>query len=97
MKQDNDAHVADLRRRLRNARQRAAYWSGRPNFSNRGFRGNSCHGDEGYEIAMCDIRSLSGAIEEATGKRPKQSDPKREFRATFSALMGAHHSLKSTK
>jgi len=38
---------------------------------------------------MCDIRNLCNAIERETGKRPKQSDPKREFSARFSKLMSA--------
>ena len=86
---NSSARLRDLKRRLANARKRAAFWSGRPNFSGRGFVGSSGHGDDEYSLAMCDIRRLCDALEGETGKRPKQSDPKREFSAGFSQLMNA--------
>ncbi len=43
--------------------------------------------DELYELAMCDIRSLAGAIESITGKRPKLSDPKQAFREHFGRVL----------
>ena len=77
----------DLRRRLKNARSRAIFWSGRPSFNGRGFVGNSGRGDDQYQLAMEDVRRLCTAIERLTGRRPKQSDPKGEFRADFSKLI----------
>lgn len=83
-----DGRAAMLKRRLKNARMRALYWSGNPSFAGARFsvRKNR-NGAEGYELAMCDVRSLCDSIEELTGKRPKQSDPRGAFGRRFSALM----------
>jgi len=83
------ARVRDLKRRLKNARPRALFWSGNASFTGKRFNVRRSRGWEGYELAMCDIRNLCNAIERETGKRPKQSDPKREFSARFSKLMSA--------
>ena len=79
----------DLKRKLRNARQRALFWSGNPTFTGKRFNVRRSRGDEGYELAMCDIRNLCDHIEALTGKRPKQSDPKGDFRGKFSKVMSA--------
>lgn len=84
---NNTERISDLKRRLGNARKRAAYASGRPNWGNRGVRGNSGHGDELYELAMCDIKSLTGILQSLTKRKFKLSDPKQEFRNSFSKLM----------
>lgn len=86
------ARLKDLKRRLTNARQRAAYACERPSFSRNVWRRrkgatNQRRAEELYELAMCDIRSLSSAIEYITGKRPKLSDPKQAFREHFTRVI----------
>lgn len=81
--------LSDLRRRLRNARSRALYWSGNPTFSGNRFRPGRTRAlgghDFQYEQALDDIDSLSRLIEEATGRPVKRSDPKRAYNAAFLA------------
>lgn len=80
--------LSDLRRRLHNARCRAAYASERPSFAKNVWRRrrgakDQRGADELYELAMCDIRSLSRAIESITGKLPKQTDQKSAYKLHF--------------
>ena len=96
MKADQAERLAMLRRRLKNVKGRALYWSGNPSFAkNRFIPTRARHSDsEGYEIAMCDVRSLRRAIFELTGEGPKDYDPKAAFREAFAkfilpALAGA--------
>jgi hypothetical protein len=79
----------DLKRRLKNARNRALYWSGNPSFTGKRYNPSNSRSDDSlqYELAMCDIKSLTSLIEDITGKRPKQSDPKDAFRKRYHALM----------
>lgn len=89
MAHDLDRRLKDLRRRLANARRRAAYWSGRPNMYGYGFKPGKqglFGPDEQYEMAMSDVQSLAGRIEELTGERPATTDYQREFRAKFSKM-----------
>ncbi len=80
--------VSRLKRKLRNARMRALYWSGNPTFTGHRFSvKKNRNGWEGYELAMCDVRGLCDQIEELTGVRPKQSDPKRAFGQRFLGIM----------
>lgn len=72
-----------LKRKLKNAKRRAVYWSGRPSFLGFGFRPGKGrrHEDDTieYEMAMSDIDSLANRIEKLTGKRPVTRDPKRDY------------------
>ena len=82
------ARVCDLKRRLKNARSRALFWSGNASFTGRRFNvRKNRNGWEGYELAMCDVRNLCDAIERETGKRPKQTDPKRAVSERYHKLM----------
>ena len=87
------SELIGLKLRLRAARQRAAYWSGRPSFRGFGFRtgssGRPPHGrhDIEYEIAMDDIQSLCQRIGELTGCEPKVSDPREDFLKQYLKLI----------
>ena len=75
----------EARRRYANARRRARYWSGTPNFDRR-VRSNKTRSSvlwEKYELAMCDCRNWEETIEELTGKKPKRYDPKQAFAHAF--------------
>ncbi len=91
--------VPELKRRLRAARQRAAYWSGRPSTRGFGFRpgsrGRPKHGhpDLEYETAMCDITTLAQMIGERTGKFPKVSDPAADWRRRYSELFHKNRNI----
>ena len=85
------ALIRDLKRRLKNARRRARYWSGNPSFRGFGFRPNSAravtqgHAIE-YETALSDIDVLCEALEELTGRSFKRSDPRAEFLDRFASF-----------
>jgi hypothetical protein len=80
--------LPELRRNLKNAKRRALFWSGRPSYSSRTPRSpTSSKLWEKYELAMCDIKSLCGLIEDITGKPEPSYDPKREFQKQFSTLL----------
>lgn len=79
-------HLANLKKRLRNAQQRARYWSGNPSNSGFGYdptNTSSGDADTEYEMALDDCTAIADEIERLTGKRPKTSDPKREYNAKF--------------
>lgn len=81
--------LAEANRRYANARRRARYWSGTPNF-NPALRSNECRTSEldlKYELAMCDCKNWEACIEGLTGKPMPHYDPKQAFRASFSKLM----------
>lgn len=86
-----DKEIARLKKRLANARHRAAYASGRPSFRGFGAVGKSGHIDELYELAMCDIESLCTILEAKTGKKFKRSDPKRDFNHAFTKALLQRH------
>jgi hypothetical protein len=85
--------ISDLlgaRRRYANARRRARYWSGIPTFRP-WMRSNETRSSrlwEKYELAMCDCKSWEAEIERLTGKPLPHYDPRKEFGAKFSLLMG---------
>ena len=81
--------LSGLRRRLRNARARAAYWSGRPSFTGAGYTPSRTHrsADHEYELAMCDIASLCKAIEALTGVQPKIVDTRQVWKEAAAKLM----------
>lgn len=83
--------LSEARRRYANARRRARFWSGMPTFSpwKRSNETRSGRLDEKYELAMCDCDSWEGIIERLTGKRPKHYNPKAQFAAKFSQLIGS--------
>ncbi|MAG64984.1 MAG: hypothetical protein CMK74_03815 [Pseudomonadales bacterium] len=83
--------LEQLHRQLRNAKQRARYWSGNP--SGRGFGFSpittatadaDADADAAYEMAMDDCAALADEIERITGKRPRTPDPKQDFNDEFS-------------
>ncbi|MEL0169825.1 MAG: hypothetical protein VW877_17030 [Pseudomonadaceae bacterium] len=82
----NDA-LDQLRRQLRNARQRARYWSGNPSARGFGFSPittATADADAAYEMAMDDCAALADEIQRITGKRPHTPDPKQDFKDKFS-------------
>ncbi|MCS8414896.1 hypothetical protein N0754_19400 [Pseudomonas aeruginosa] len=79
-----------LRKRFRNAKQRARYWSGIPSGTGFGYNpasGSACDADAEYEMALDDCAAIADDIERATGKRPITPDPKREFNAHFAQVV----------
>lgn len=78
----------DLRRRLKNAKTRARYWSGNPSFAQNVYNPNKCRRSrsEMYEIAMCDIEGLCSLLEDVTGERIPRYDPRAEFQKKWHAL-----------
>lgn len=79
-----------LRKRFRNAKQRARYWSGIPSSSGSGFNpasGSACDADAEYEMALDDCASIADEIARVTGKRPSTPDPKREFNVHFAQVV----------
>lgn len=92
---EDQRKVADLKRCLKNARGRAAYWSGNPSCRAYGFDPKSPraavqgHAIE-YETAMSDIDVLCAELERLTGRTYKRSDPKAEFRARFANIFRPH-------
>lgn len=80
---------ADLRRRIKNAKTRALYWSGNPSFAQNRHNPNQArrHHSEMYELAMCDIKSLSSLLEDITGETVPRYDPKADFQRRYHALM----------
>ena len=87
---DMQNEVKDLKRRLQAARQRAAYWSGRPSGRGFGYNPNANNGrdaDMEYEMAISDCNYLASRIEIETGKRPRVTDYKDEFITAFFAAM----------
>ena len=85
--------LARLKRRLANARKRAAFWSGRPSSTAKSFKPTSYRSrlegaDMEYEIAMTDMESLATAIAKLTGKKPVVTDYKREFNDRYFKTIG---------
>jgi hypothetical protein len=82
---DDRAILARLRRKLRNAKHRARYWSGLPSFTGFGFspRNRNRDHDAEYEVAIADIDSLRRRIRDITGVEPKAYDPRADFHARF--------------
>jgi hypothetical protein len=83
-------NLDELRKRLRNAKQRARYWSGNPSSSGFGYSpasGSACDADAEYEMALDDCAAIADEIERVTGKRPATPDPKREFNAHFAQVV----------
>lgn len=81
---------AQLKRSLKNARQRALYWSGNASFTGSRYstrRHTTGSASNSYELAMCDIKSLTWLLEELTGKKYKQSDPRRAFQHKYAAAI----------
>lgn len=82
-----------LRQQLKNARRRAVYWSGRPSFCGFGFRpgvrsrASSGHPDLQYEICLDDIGALCDEIERLTGRRPKETNPRQEYRKRMAGFL----------
>lgn len=80
----------ELKRRLANARKRALYWSGNASFTGSRYsvkKHTTGSASGSYELAICDIKSLAGLLEDATGKKFKQSDPRREFQQRYAKAM----------
>lgn len=80
--------ISEVKRRYRNARQRARFWSGTLTFnihlrSSETRRSRLC---EKYELAMCDCQRWEDEIERLTGKRPRHYDPRAAFAARWSKL-----------
>jgi hypothetical protein len=90
-REQKDREFARLKKRLKNAKTRALYWSGNPSFAQNRYVPSRVrrHASEQYELALCDIESLCEAIFQHTGKRPEPYDPKASFAATFSVILGA--------
>ena len=83
---ESQAEAQRLRKRLKAARARAAYWSGRPSAPGRGFNpyaDNDRDPDMEYEMAMVDCEALADRIAELTGRRPAVTDYKERFRERF--------------
>lgn len=81
--------LAEAKRRYKNARRRARYWSGTPSFVPSA-RSNETRTSElclKYELAMCDCKSWESTIENLTGKPVPRYDPRSAFAAKFSQLM----------
>lgn len=91
-----DRRLADLKKRLVNARKRAKYWAGLPSFTEgaghsmsriaqqrRAARGTD-HEME-YEMALADCDSLAREIEILTGSKPEVIDYKAVFNKGFNA------------
>jgi len=84
--------IERLEKRLRAAKTRALYWSGNPTFTGRRFSPTSKrvqgldHSTE-YEIALCDIKSLSERLTSLDGKPRKLYDPKNAFQERYSKVM----------
>lgn len=93
---DTDRKLADLKRRLANARKRARYWAGLPSFAigsghsmsrlaqQRLAARGSDHEME-YEMALADCESLASVIEELSGSKPEVIDYKTVFNNGFNA------------
>ena len=80
----------ELRRRLANAKRRARFWSGVPSFSRHVAKSrNVGERDTRYEIAMCDVRSLTALLEERTGRKLVLYDPQAQWRETWNAINSA--------
>lgn len=79
-----------LRRQLRNARQRARYWSGNPSGRGFGFSPRATatsDADAEYEMAMDDCAALADEIHRITGTRPHIPDPKQDFKDAFASTV----------
>lgn len=81
--------INDLKKRLRSARGRVAYWSNRPSFRGFGFKQNSRRAKTGawaleYEQALDDVRNLASVLSELTGRAYAVTDLMEEFRLKFS-------------
>ena len=78
------SRLVDLRKRLKNARHRAAYWSGRPSARGFGYCPYSgADADIEYEMALDDCHAIADEIERITGKRPIVTDYRDRFRERF--------------
>ena len=76
--------IGYIRRKLKLAKRRLVYWSGRPSFCGFGYSPGSHPDPDGqYENAWADCQSWADLIEKATGKRPVVRDVKEEFREAF--------------
>lgn len=85
-----ETELQRARRRYRNARRRAQFWSGNPSLSGFGPMGvnlNTGRMNEKYELAMCDCESWELELTRLTGRPHAHYDPKAEFRARFSKLL----------
>lgn len=80
--------LLEARRRYKNARKRARFWSGTLTFNihlrSKETRTNKLW--EKYELAMCDCYSWEQTIEALTGKAVEHYDPKAEFAVRWSKL-----------
>jgi hypothetical protein len=85
---DRAMKINNLKRRLHNAKSRALYWSGNPSYSGRRYnpRNRSRSADLEYEIALTDVRSLIGLLEQLTGRNRRYTEPRAKLVAMFSAI-----------
>ena len=85
-----DANLKRLKRLLAAARRRAKYWSGVPSFRGFGFAGGvrsrGDHPDLEYETALDDCEAVASDIEQLTGKKPKVTDYRQDFRDKWSEM-----------
>lgn len=81
--------VARLMRRFRNARRRAAYWSGRPSLTGAGHRVKRTDASIMYEQAMTDQKNLAADIALLTGRLPVVRDYKAEVAASVVRALAA--------
>lgn len=83
--------LEEAKKRLRNAKRRAMYWSGNPSFNYKARAVDSRHRqNEKYELALCDVHSLSTSIARMEGRPDpgrRDYDPKREFGARWCRMM----------
>lgn len=83
--------IAFVKRRLRNARRRAVYWSGNPSF-NPHARAVDKHREHEfrYEMALNDVHSIGcilARLEKRAEPERREYDPKRDFGRKFVQFM----------
>ncbi len=91
--------IAWVKRRIKNAKRRAMYWSGIPTFNERAraLDPRRQH-EEKYELALCDVHGLScllATLEYRELPERRAYDPRRDFGGRFVKLMGEINLKKS--
>lgn len=86
---DFESRLEYLRYRLKMAKARAVYWSGKPTYGRAAKATQTSRRNEKYEIALCDVHNLSRSIEAITGKKIPRYDPRADFQKKYTAVLNS--------
>ncbi len=87
---DKQETIAHIKKRIKNAKRRAMYWSGIASFSP--YTRAKVESHEKYELALCDVHSLStwlSSVDGSPAPSRRDYDPRRDFGARFVKMMGS--------